>query len=141
MCIYKISFIEHNLSQAKQNRDLLIVLLTFLQKNSGKLFLLSYFSHCCRTASNYWAILGTTLFSWLMSLLYVKTHVWTGVCVARLTSSASCNWWWLCYMSKHTCEQVLVLSSTCLVYPTADDGFAICRNACVDRCMCCKDNV
>ena len=35
-------------------------------------------------------------------------------------SSASCSWWRLCYMLKHTCRQVLVLQSWCLMHP-ADD--------------------
>ena len=41
----------------------------------------------------------------------VDTHEWTSASVAKPTSSASCSWWWLCYMSKRICGQVLVLSS------------------------------
>ena len=48
----------------------------------------------------------------------------TSTCVAKPTSS-TCSWWWLCYMSKRTCGQVLVLPSLRLVYPPADDDFAI----------------
>ena len=39
------------------------------------------------------------------------------------TSGASCSWWWLCYMSKCTCGQVLGLPSQHLVCPAADDDF------------------
>ena len=50
-----------------------------------------------------------------------KMHVW--MCVAKPMSRASCSWWWLCYMSKHMCGQVLVLPSWHLVHPAADDKF------------------
>ena len=49
----------------------------------------------------------------------------TSTCAAKPTSSTSCSWWWLCYMTKRTCGQVLVLPSRRLVYPPADDDFAI----------------
>ena len=50
----------------------------------------------------------------MMTLLYVETHVWTGACVAKTTSSVS---------------------------PAADDDFVICRNARVDRHLCCQTHV
>ena len=30
----------------------------------------------------------------------LKCTIWTSACVAKPMSSASCSWWWLCYMSK-----------------------------------------
>ena len=59
----------------------------------------------------------------MMIFLYVETYVWTSACVAKPTSGASCSWWWLFYMSKCTCGQVLVLQSRRLVCATADDDF------------------
>ena len=57
------------------------------------------------------------------------------------TSSASCSWWWLCYMSKRTYEHVLVLPSRRLVCPVANDDFIICRNAGTDMCLCCQHDI
>ena len=70
------------------------------------------------SAANVWCFLHME-----MTLLYVKMHVQTSACVAKPTSGASCSWWWLCYMLKHTCGQVFVLPSWCLVHPAADDDF------------------
>ena len=69
-----------------------------------------------------------------------ETHLWTYVCIAKLTLSASCSWWY-CYMSKRTCQQVLALPSWCLVDPAADDDFAICQNAHMDMCLCFRADV
>ena len=77
----------------------------------------------------------------MMTLLYVETHVWRGACVVKLTSSACCSWWWLCYMSKRMCGEVLVLSSWRLVSTAAGDDFVICRNARVEKCLCCQADV
>ena len=56
-----------------------------------------------------------------------------GAFVAKSMSSAFCSWWWLCYMSKRTCWQMLVLPSRCLVGPAADDHFFMSRNhVCTD---------
>ena len=41
----------------------------------------------------------------------------------QLTSSVSCSWWWLCFMSKHMFGQVLVLPSQHLGHPAADGDF------------------
>ena len=77
-----------------------------------------------------WRLMRTQL---MMTLLYVETHVWRIASIAKLTSSAYCSWWWLCYMSKCTCGEVLVLLSRRLVLAAADDDFVICRNARVDK--------
>ena len=45
--------------------------------------------------------------------------------------TASCSWWYLCYMLKPTCEQVLVLPSWRLVRLAADDDFVIVWTNCV----------
>ena len=39
------------------------------------------------------------------------------------TSGGSCSWQWLCYMSKCTCGEVLVLQSQRLVFLAADHDF------------------
>ena len=83
------------------------------------------------SAANIWCILQL-----MMTLLYVETYLWTSACVARLTSAASCSWWWLCYMLKHACGQVLVLPGWRLVRPAADDDSVICWNVLVDKCLC-----
>ena len=49
----------------------------------------------------------------------------SSACVAKPMSSASCSWGWLCYVSKRTGGQVLVLPSRCLVRPAADDDFVM----------------
>ena len=35
-------------------------------------------------------------YSWCDFCYNVESHVWTSACAAKLTSSASCSWWWLC---------------------------------------------
>ena len=111
--------------------------------------------HVCICASSrwWWVYVKTHIWTWACVakptssaccswwwLCCVETHVWTYVCIAKLTLSASCSWWY-CYMSKRTCQQVLVLPSRCLVDPAADDDFAICQNAHMDMCLCCRADV
>ena len=45
-------------------------------------------------------------------LCYMSKHTfWSSACVAKPRSSASCSWWWLCYMSKRTlCTSACVLN-------------------------------
>ena len=68
-----------------------------------------------------------SLLQLMVTLLYVKTQVWTCACVTKSTSSASCSWWWFFYMSKRRYGHVLVLPSRRLVRLAADDDFATCR--------------
>ena len=45
----------------------------------------------------------------MITLLYVKTHVWTSACVAKLTSGASCSWSWLLKI-------ILLFTKLCYVF-------------------------
>ena len=45
----------------------------------------------------------------MITLLYVKTHVWTNACVAKLTSGASCSWSWLLKI-------ILLFTKLCYVF-------------------------
>ena len=49
----------------------------------------------------------------MMTLLYVERHIWRSACVAKPTCSAS----------------------------SADDDFVVCRNARVEKCLCCQADV
>ena len=57
--------------------------------------------------------------------ILLQSHLYASTGLARPTRSWSCSWWRLCYVSKRTCGQVLVLPSRCLVLPAADDDFNI----------------
>ena len=76
-----------------------------------------------------------------ITYLHVETHAWTCACVAKLTYSASCSWWWYCYMSKRTYEHVLLLPSRCLVHLAVDDNLVIRWNARMDICVWYQEDV
>ena len=75
------------------------------------------FVHICGSKYNKVIISCRTLYSKCVDR-------WKGVYVSKLTSSASCSWWWLFYMSKRTCGLVLVLPGQRLVRPVAGDDLA-----------------
>ena len=47
----------------------------------------------------------------------LKRTIWTSACIVKPTSSASCSWWWLCYMSERT-----IWTSACVVKPTSSSS-------------------
>ena len=71
------------------------------------------------------SLTSTCVFYKMMTLLYVRIHGWACAFVTKLMSSASCSWWWPCYMLKRTNGHVLVLPSWHLVRPAADEDFVI----------------
>ena len=40
-------------------------------------------------------VVHTCVLQLTVTVLCVETHVWTGACVAKPASSASCSWWWI----------------------------------------------
>ena len=57
--------------------------------------------------------------------------------ITKLLSSASCSWWWICYMQKQTWGQVLVLPGHCLVHPVANNDFENPNNLCISSVRVC----
>ena len=60
--------------------------------------------HQLTSAANIWCILQL-----MMTLIYVKTYVWTSACVAKPMSGVPCSWWWLCQIA-------LLFAKLCYVF-------------------------
>ena len=53
--------------------------------------------------------------SWWWLCYMLKHIIWTSACISKLMSSASCSWWWLCYILKR-----IIWTSACVAKPMSN---------------------